>query len=51
MLKYTKDKVGTPVNKCPPPVVMGFIQFGCSVLCFTVFWLSALLRLEATLLG
>ena len=22
MLKYTKDKVGTPVDKCPPPVVM-----------------------------
>ena len=34
-----------------PPVVMELLRFGCSVLCFTVFWLSVLLRLEATLLG
>ena len=30
--------------------LLGYLQFGCSVICFTVFWLSALLRLEATLL-
>ena len=28
-----------------------YTLFGCSVLNKTVFWLSALLRLEATLLG
>lgn len=48
---FVEDKVGLLGESVPSSSNGDYTLFGCSVLNKTVFWLSALLRLEATLLG